>query len=129
MNGHDCEQHGGIRIIRPPGDPRPRPSVSMPGSGVVLTVDALMEQLTAQPCPGWQPWGNRCLVCHYEIPEGQAAAYAHLGARACVRYCSAIVNSEERDHSRSARGRWRPFRQVERIVGGTLCRVCQGYRE
>jgi hypothetical protein len=101
------------------------PAVAIPEAGAVLTIGELMARLVAPPCPGWVPWGDRCLVCHRDIPEGQATVYAHLRARVCIDYCSDLVKQLERVGGRSERGRPRPSGDVVTLASGELCNACR----
>ena len=53
-----------------------------------------------------------CFVCGTVIPEGAGVAHMHLRVLTHRGACSACVKSEERVYDRSARGRWRPPREV-----------------
>jgi len=82
-------------------------------------IDAWMR-----PCAGWKAWGPHCLVCHDDVPEGQAVGYPSIfGSRACIGDCSAHVDSLLRMYDRSPRGRWRPMRQVHDLANGAYCNV------
>jgi hypothetical protein len=78
-------------------------------------------------CSRWAPGDRRCLVCHRDLPDGEATAYAHLKARVCIDYCSDLVKDLERIRDRSPRGRWRPSAQVRKLANGALCNDCQGW--
>src|SRR5215210_3988066 len=91
----------------------PLRTVTMPSNGLRMTPEALVDiilaqiedndvDLIAEPspelvaswkqpevCHGWQAWGPFCLVCHRDVPEGQAVAYPFvLGSRACIGSCA-----------------------------------------
>src|SRR4051812_34497906 len=109
-------------------------AVTMPTTGVTMTPDELVRLLVSQgtvtpPCSGWTAWGPLCLVCHWDVPRGQATSYAHLYARVCTVYCSDLVKDLERIKDRSSRGRWRPVSQVRAMANGALCNECMDNSE
>jgi len=84
------------------------------------------EQPPGAPGHRWQAWGPLCLVCHRDVPEGHAVAYPFLiGSRACLGDCATYLDSLLRVYDRSARGRWRPTRQVHTLANGASCRTCE----
>lgn len=121
-------------------------TVMMPSNGLRMAPEALVGiilaqiedndvDLIAEPSPelvaswqrpdvcyGWKSWGPLCLVCHRDVPEGQAVAYPSVfGSRACIGVCSEMVSDLLRIHDRSARGRWRPTKQVHTEANGARC--------
>src|SRR4051794_17481895 len=93
--------------LRPTGGPeriqQPTPlrTVAMPANGLRMCPDELVGiivaqiedndiDLLAEPPPDlvadwkrhdghrWTAWGPLCLVCHWDVPVGQATSYAHL---------------------------------------------------
>jgi hypothetical protein len=83
------------------------------------------DEVRAKTCDGWRSWGPLCLVCHGDVPEGDATAYPFIfGSRACLGDCAAYLDSLLRVHDRSRRGRWRPAREIHTLANGALCGAC-----
>jgi len=121
----------------------------MPSNGLRMTPEALVDiilaqiedndvDLIAEPspelvaswkrpevCHGWQAWGPFCLVCHRDVPEGQAVAYPFvLGSRVCIGSCADIVDDLLRIYDRSKSGRRCPIRDVHTKANGARCGGC-----
>jgi hypothetical protein len=84
----------------------------------------------SEVCHGWKAWGPLCLVCHCDVPEGQAVAYPFVfGSRACIDSCADLVSDLLRIYDRSPRGRWRPTRDVHTKSNGVRCHACKAVPE
>lgn len=61
--------------------------------------------------------GRVCPLCNRVIPERDGVYHADLGILVCQGACSERVDSSRRIYDRSAKGRWRPRREVLRELG------------
>lgn len=55
---------------------------------------------------------RRCFVCGVVVPSNEGTAHGDLLILTHQGDCAQIVNQERRIYDRSARGRWRPQRDV-----------------
>ena len=72
----------------------------------------------------WDRESVSCLVCHTVATEGEGVYHADLRALTCRGDCHDVVADLSRLRDRSARGRWRPVRQVVALADGSRCDGC-----
>jgi hypothetical protein len=69
-----------------------------------------------------------CFVCHALIPEGGGIWHAHLRSLVHQGACASLVRTNERDFTKSVRGRWRAPRNVFQLSNGARCARCADVR-
>jgi hypothetical protein len=99
-------------------------------------VTAYAKRLNVEHVPGgYAAWVDRlphdwpepdrvCLVCHDIVPLGSGTYHADIRALSHGGPCGDVIDQNERDTSRTSRGRWRRPTEVFKVSNGARCCSC-----